>query len=101
MSDTPDDPEWTCRRCGSHRWVAASLTGPVSHGGRAIRQCVPCGWYSNDPVGPPPHRHAYIGTDVIFHGGVVALRCVCDCGSITHAHVGDRITVDAVRPLRA
>ncbi len=41
---------WRCRRCGSPSWVAASLTGPVGYGGRAIRQCVPCGHYSNDPV---------------------------------------------------
>lgn len=47
--DGPTDP-WRCSRCGSSRWVAASLTGPVAYGGRAIRQCVPCGHYSNDPV---------------------------------------------------
>ena len=41
---------WRCSRCGAPRWVAASLTGPVSHGGRAIKQCVPCGWYSHEPV---------------------------------------------------
>lgn len=43
------DP-WRCPRCRSSRWVAASLTGPVEYGGRAIKQCVPCGRYSNDPV---------------------------------------------------
>ncbi len=43
-------PAWRCPRCGSDRWVAASLTGPVSHGGRAIKQCIPCGHYSGDPV---------------------------------------------------
>lgn len=42
--------DWRCPRCGSPRWVAASLTGPVSLGGRAIRQCVPCGHYSDDAV---------------------------------------------------
>jgi hypothetical protein len=42
--------EWRCPRCRSTRWVAASLTGPVEYGGRAIRQCVPCGHYSNDDV---------------------------------------------------
>jgi hypothetical protein len=46
--ETPNG--WHCRRCGSPKWVAASLTGPVSTGGRAIKQCVPCGHYSNDPV---------------------------------------------------
>lgn len=43
---------WRCSRCGSPRWVAASVTGPVSHGGRAIKQCIPCGRYSSDPVEP-------------------------------------------------
>ncbi len=43
---------WKCSRCGSNRWVAASVTGPVSHGGRAIKQCIPCGHYSNDKVDP-------------------------------------------------
>lgn len=42
------DETWKCSRCGSLRWVAASLTGPVDYGGRAIRQCVPCGFYSTD-----------------------------------------------------
>jgi hypothetical protein len=42
--------QWNCPKCGSPRWVAASLTGPVDYGGRAIKQCVPCGHYSNDPV---------------------------------------------------
>jgi hypothetical protein len=56
--DTPvrpaDTPEpWKCKRCGSDRWVRASLTGPVSHGGKAIRQCVPCGHYSNVPADTP------------------------------------------------
>ena len=46
----PTDDEWRCPRCSSPRWVSASLTGPVSLGGKAIRQCVPCGHYSNDPV---------------------------------------------------
>jgi hypothetical protein len=41
---------WRCARCGSPKWVAASLTGPVVLGGRAIKQCVPCGHYSNDPA---------------------------------------------------
>lgn len=48
---------WRCKRCGSPKWVAASLTGPVGYGGRAIRQCVPCGRYSGDPV-DPEHDHA-------------------------------------------
>jgi C4-type Zn-finger protein len=48
--------EWHCPRCGSTRWVAASLTGPVSYGGKAIRQCVPCGYYSGDPVPAREHR---------------------------------------------
>lgn len=48
---TPPEPDpWRCSRCGSGRWVSASLTGPVSHGGKAIRQCVPCGHYSGDPA---------------------------------------------------
>lgn len=52
MSDREihDPPEWHCPRCRSPRWVAASLTGPVEYGGTAIKQCVPCGYYSNDPV---------------------------------------------------
>jgi hypothetical protein len=45
---------WRCQRCGSPRWVSASLTGPVSLGGRAVRQCVPCGYYSDDPVPDVP-----------------------------------------------
>lgn len=49
-----DEERWHCPRCGSPRWVAASLTGPVEYGGRAIKQCVPCGHYSNDPVGAEP-----------------------------------------------
>lgn len=36
-------PEWRCTRCGSARWVAASLNG----GYTVIRQCVPCGFYSD------------------------------------------------------
>jgi rubrerythrin len=44
------EDRWACPRCGSARWVAASLTGPVEYGGRAIKQCIPCGHYSNDPV---------------------------------------------------
>jgi hypothetical protein len=48
----PPDDRWRCRRCGSVRWVAASLTGPVDYGGRAIKQCVPCGHYSSDPAAP-------------------------------------------------
>lgn len=47
------DP-WRCSRCGSWRWVSASLTGPVSHGGRAIRQCTPCGHYSGDDATHEP-----------------------------------------------
>jgi len=45
---------WRCGSCGSQRWVAASLSGPVEHGGRAIRQCVPCGHYSNDAATQAP-----------------------------------------------
>lgn len=41
---------WRCKGCGSARWVSASVTGPVEYGGRAIKQCIPCGRYSNDPV---------------------------------------------------
>jgi hypothetical protein len=54
-TDQPSEDEWRCKRCGSDRWVAASLTGPVGRGfhGKAIRQCVPCGRYSDDPVVPP------------------------------------------------
>lgn len=54
---TETDRPWQCKKCGSGKWVAASLTGPVGYGGRAIKQCVPCGSYSSDPVeskdGPP------------------------------------------------
>jgi hypothetical protein len=39
---------WRCRRCGSTRWVAASLNGGLTR----IRQCVPCGRYSGDLVEP-------------------------------------------------
>lgn len=42
--------DWHCQGCGSPRWVSASLTGPVGYGGRAIKQCVPCGRYSDDDV---------------------------------------------------
>lgn len=50
--EQPEQPaapsaQWSCPRCGSPRWVAASLTGPVQYGGSAIKQCVPCGHYSN------------------------------------------------------
>lgn len=48
--ETAQAEEWRCPRCGSPRWVAASLTGPVEYGGRAIKQCIPCGHYSNDDV---------------------------------------------------
>lgn len=41
---------WRCKRCGADRWVAASLSGPDYDGSRSIRQCVPCGHYSTDPV---------------------------------------------------
>jgi regulator of replication initiation timing len=56
-TETPGDhasgaDSWLCPRCGSDRWVAASLTGPVEYGGRAIKQCVSCGHYSSDPVKP-------------------------------------------------
>ncbi len=51
-TDTPAD-DWRCPRCASAQWVAASLSGPVHLGGRAIRQCVPCGHYSDDPVPAP------------------------------------------------
>lgn len=53
----PETPSaWSCPRCGSDRWVAASLTGPVEFGGRAIKQCAPCGYYSSDPVRAPEGR---------------------------------------------
>jgi hypothetical protein len=48
-TDRAGEP-WHCRSCGSGRWVAASLTGPVGYGGRAIKQCVPCGRYSSDSL---------------------------------------------------
>jgi len=44
-TETPKDA-WHCRRCGSTRWVAASLTGGLTR----VRQCVPCGYYSGDRV---------------------------------------------------
>lgn len=44
------EPEWRCPRCRSDRWVGASLTGPVEYGGKSLRQCVPCGHFSNHPV---------------------------------------------------
>jgi hypothetical protein len=52
LAATEETPEtdWRCKRCGSTRWGSASLTGPVEYGGTAIKQCVPCGHYSNDPV---------------------------------------------------
>ncbi len=40
------DADWRCRRCGAARWVAASL----DEGRTRIRQCVPCGAYSQDPA---------------------------------------------------
>jgi hypothetical protein len=49
-NEAPEGDVWRCPRCGSPRWVGASLTGPPPHG-KAIRQCVPCGHYSDDPVG--------------------------------------------------
>lgn len=46
---SPWSPDaWTCPRCNSDRWVAASL----NQGRTIVRQCVPCGHYSADPVGP-------------------------------------------------
>jgi len=50
LSVEPTGTEWRCTRCGSTRWVAASLTGPVSLGGKAIRQCIRCRHYGSDPV---------------------------------------------------
>lgn len=44
------DKAWRCSRCEGTQWVRASLTGPVESGGRAIKQCIPCGHYSNDPA---------------------------------------------------
>lgn len=40
--------DWRCSRCGSALWVAASL----NEGRTVIRQCVPCGHYSDDPAVP-------------------------------------------------
>jgi hypothetical protein len=45
LPDTgPEADDWHCRRCGSPRWVSASLNGGYTR----TRQCVPCGYYSGD-----------------------------------------------------
>lgn len=40
MADRTRDT-WTCPRCGSPRWVSASLNEGLTR----IPQCVPCGHY--------------------------------------------------------
>ena len=35
---------WRCRRCGSIKWVSASLNQGLTR----IAQCIPCGYYSSD-----------------------------------------------------
>lgn len=43
-----EEPERICRRCGSPRWVSVSL----DEGWTRLAQCVPCGAYHPDKLGP-------------------------------------------------
>jgi hypothetical protein len=52
-------PDWHCPKCGSTHWVAASL----DEGRTRIRQCVPCGHYSDDPAPERVAGPAEDGTD--------------------------------------
>jgi hypothetical protein len=46
----PEGGEWTCERCGSHRWLGWRA-GPAHEGFPRFAQCTPCGKVQALPAG--------------------------------------------------